>query len=101
MASAIYEGFKVLLRTLERTSDVFPPLKTVVAGLVVTIELIEVLFPLSDFALIPSPSKAKIQNTEDRIELTTSLEAILSILNARRHDWDKPHFATRLAHVSR
>lgn len=40
--NAVIEGFKALLRTVERTSDAFPPLKGAAAGVMVCIEAFEV-----------------------------------------------------------
>ena len=42
LASAGYQGLKTTLRLVERASDVFPPLKSTVAGLLGVIDIVEV-----------------------------------------------------------
>ena len=41
-ASAGYQGLKTTLRLIERATDVFPPLKSTVAGLLGVIDIVEV-----------------------------------------------------------
>jgi hypothetical protein len=42
LAGAGFQGLKTTLRLIERTSDVFPPLKSAVAGLLGVIDIVEV-----------------------------------------------------------
>ena len=42
LASAGFQGVKTTLRLVERTADVFPPLKSTVAGLLGVIDIVEV-----------------------------------------------------------
>jgi len=42
LASAGFQGLKTTLRLVERASDVFPPLKSTVAGLLGVIDIVEV-----------------------------------------------------------
>jgi hypothetical protein len=42
LASAGFEGVKTALRLVERAADVFPPLKSTVAGLLGVIDIVEV-----------------------------------------------------------
>jgi hypothetical protein len=43
VASAGFEGFKTTLRLVERSTDVFTPLKSAVAGFLGILEILEVL----------------------------------------------------------
>ena len=42
LASAGFQGVKTTLRLVERATDVFPPLKSTVAGLLGVIDIVEV-----------------------------------------------------------
>jgi hypothetical protein len=42
LASAGFQGLKTTLRLVERATDVFPPLKSTVAGLLGVIDIVEV-----------------------------------------------------------
>ncbi|KAF8803111.1 WD40 repeat-like protein [Phlegmacium glaucopus] len=79
-ASAGLEGLKTTLRLIERATDVFTPLKSVVGGLLGVIDIME--------------------NRQDRADLGKRLEAVVSIINDHRYEANPSSLVHRLDGLS-
>jgi hypothetical protein len=100
-ASTGFEGLKTILRLVERATDVFPPLKSAVAGLLGVIDIVEVReLAFNHEAPLLSHLQTTAQNRQDGAELERRLRAIVSIINQHRDESNASSFAHRLDGLS-
>ena len=103
LASAGFQGVKTTLRLVERATDVFPPLKSTVAGLLGVIDIVEVC----DFMITQCRDRDGVelpqttaQNQQDRQDLEQKLRAVVLIINNHANYSTMPTFITRLEGLS-
>ena len=99
LASVGFQGVKTTLQLIERATDVFPPLKSAVAGILGVIDIVEVC----DFQLccdgVDRP-QTTAQNQKDRQDLEQKLRAVVSVINNHANYSTMPTFTTRLEGLS-
>ena len=101
LASTGFQGVKTTLRLVERATDVFPPLKSTVAGLLGVIDILEVrdLQLCCDRDGVDYP-QTTAQNQQDRQDLEQKLRAVVSVVNNHANYSTSPTFTTRLEGLS-
>jgi hypothetical protein len=96
LANAGFQGVKTTLRLVERAADVFPPLKSTVAGLL----LISSTQCCDRDGVDRPQTTATAQNQQDREDLEQKLRAVVSAINNQANYSTTPSFTTRLEGLS-
>ena len=100
LARAGFQGVKTTLRLIERATDVFPSLKSAVAGLLGVIDIVEVRSTqCCDRDDVDRPQTIA-QNQQDRQDLEQKLRAVVSVINNHANYSATPTFSTRLEGLS-
>jgi hypothetical protein len=100
LASAGFQGVKTTLQLVKRASDVFPPLKSTVAGLLGVIDIVEVCHFNQRCDGDDDLPQTTAQNQQDRQDLEQKLRAVVSIINNHANYSTTPTFTTRLEGLS-